>query len=356
MHPVDYAAQTLRGVLDRIPVLDHAKIDDVLIGCSLPEKQLGWNTARLIVNRAGLPDTVPAQTINRFCSSGLQCIASAANAIIAGEMDVVVAGGVEDMTHCFAPFPEEYMNPWFHENYEGGYMPMGETAERVADKYGITREMMDEFSVESHARALKARTDGFLADSIIPVTNENGVLVTEDEGIRGDTSVQSLAGLKAVFREGGRVTAGNSSQTTDAAAVAVVMEAAVAESLGLKPIARFCCHAVTGCDPTIMGMGPVYAIPKVLEKCRLSLDDFDVIELNEAFASQAIACIETLDLPRDKVNPYGGAIALGHPMGATGVFLTIKALDYLKRTGGRYALVSMCIGGGMGAAGVFELL
>lgn len=356
MHPVDYAAETLKGVLAKVPRLNPKAIDDVIVGCAVPINQLDRNTARLIVNRAGLPDSVPAQTINRFCSSGLQSISDGANAILSGQMDVVVAGGVEDMTHCFGPYPEEFMNAWICENYEGGYMAMGETAERVADAYGITREMMDQMAVESHAKAFRAQKNGKLGKSIIPVMDDKGIFIIEDEGIRSDTSLESLSTLKTVFREeGGRVTAGTASQITDAAAFVVLMDAEKAQLLGIEPIAKYRGYSVTGCDPTLMGMGPVYAIPKVLEKCGISIEEIDVIELNEAFAAQAIACINVLDLPKEKVNPYGGAIALGHPMGATGTFLTIKALDCLQDTGGKYGLISMCIGGGMGAAGIFEL-
>ncbi len=356
MHPVEYTAQTLNGVLAKIPALKAEMIDDVIVGCAMPINQLNLNVARLIVNRAGLPDSVSAQTINRFCSSSLQAIATGANAILAGQMDCVVAGGVEDMTHCFAPYPEEYMNEWIKENYIGGYMSMGETAERVAEKYSITREMMEKMAVESNAKADAAQKSGKLATAIIPVTNNDGKVVTEDEGIRPGTSMESLAGLNPCFRPDGRVTAATSSQTTDAAAFVVVMAADMAAKLGLKPIAKFVGFAVAGCDATLMGMGPVYAIPKVMAKTGLKVEDMDVIELNEAFASQALACINELGLPYDKVNPYGGAMALGHPMGATGAFLTSKALDYLQDNNGKYALVSMCIGGGMGAAGIFELL
>jgi len=359
-HPVDYSAQTLKGVLAKIPALRPEMIDDVIVGCAMPTNQLNLNTARLIVNRAELPDSVTAQTINRFCSSSLQAIATAANAVMAGAMDVVVAGGVESMTHCFAPFPEEYMNKWLMENYEGAYMPMGETAERVAEKYGITRVMMEEMAVESHAKAHEAQKNGKLAPSIIPIqaVDAGGGTFTfsEDDGIRPGTSMDSLKDLKPCFRENGLVTAATSSQTTDAAAFVVVMSSAKAAELGRKPIAKFVRFEVAGCDATIMGIGPIYAIPKVMAKTGFSIGDMDVIELNEAFAAQALACINELGLPREKVNPYGGAMALGHPMGATGAFLTGKALDYLRDNGGKYALVSMCIGGGMGAACIFELL
>ncbi len=357
---VDYAAQALKGVLARVPQLKPEMIDDVIVGAARPINQLDLNMARMIVNRAELPDSVTAQTINRFCSSSLQAIATAANAILAGQQDVVVAGGVEDMTHCFTPYPEEYMNKWLTENYIGAYMSMGETAERVAEKYSITREMMEKMAVESHAKADDAQKGGKLAPSIIPVQAKNAdgsdFVMKEDDGIRAGTSMESLAGLKPCFRENGLVTAATSSQTTDAAAFVVVMSSEKAAELGIRPIAKFVRFEVAGCDATIMGIGPIYAIPKVMAKSGLTIDDMDTIELNEAFAAQALACINELGLPYDKVNPYGGAMALGHPMGATGAFLTGKALDYLQDTGGKYALVSMCIGGGMGAACIFELL
>ena len=310
MHPVDYAAQALKGVLAKVPQVTPDMIGDVITGCAMPVNELNLNTSRLIVNRAQLPDEVPAQTINRFCSSGLQAIATAANAIIAGEYDCAVAGGVECMTKCFFPYDvAAYGNKWIEENYPGGYMTMGETAERVADHYNISR-----------------------------------------------VDMEKMAGMKPCFRENGKVTAATSSQTTDAAAYVVVMEESKAKELGIKPIAKFVGFAVAGCDATEMGMGPLYAIPKLMKKLDMTPDQMDVIELNEAFASQALACIRELGLNMDKVNPYGGAMALGHPMGATGAFLTCKALDYLRDNNGKYALVTMCIGGGMGAAGVFELL
>ncbi len=360
-HPVDFAAQTLKGVLAKVPQLKPEMIGDVITGCAMPINELNLNTSRLIVNRAELPDCVPAQTINRFCSSGLQAIATAANAIVAGEYDCAVAGGVECMTKCFAPYPEEYWNPWIKEHYEGGYMTMGETAERVADKYDISREEMEQMALESHQKAAIARATGKLAPSIIPVVNAEGVTITEDDGIlatpEGElkTSMEKMATMKPCFRENGRVTAATSSQTTDAAAYVVVMSSDLAKELGIKPIAKLVAFAVAGCDATLMGLGPIYAVPKVMARTGLTVDDMDVIELNEAFASQAIACIRDLKLDKSKVNPYGGAMALGHPMGATGAFLTAKALDYLQDNGKDRALVTMCIGGGMGAAGIFEL-
>ncbi len=357
-HPVDYAAEALTGVLARVPQIKPEMIDDVIVGSAIPINQMSMNAARLIVKRAGLPDCVTAQTINRFCSSSLQAIATAANGILAGQQDIVVAGGAEDMTDCFMPYPEEQMNKWLAENDEGAYMTMGETAERVAEKYGITRKEMEQMAVESHAKAHAAQRNGKLAPSIIPVRAKNAAgedfVMAEDDGIRPGTSMETLAGLKPCFRPNGLVTAATSSQTTDAAAFVVVMSAEKADELGIRPIARFVRFEVAGCDATLMGLGPIYAVPKVMAKSGLSIGDMDTIELNEAFASQALACIRELGLPRGKVNPYGGAMALGHPMGATGAFLTCKALDYLRDTGGRYALVTMCIGGGMGAACIFE--
>lgn len=356
-HPIDYSGQVLKGVLDRVPQLKPEMVDDVILGCAMPVKYMGFNAARLVARRAGLPSSVPGQTINRFCSSSLQAIATASNAIIAGQMECVVAGGTEAMSVCFEPLhPKEYQNEWLNEHDPGTYLGMGETAERVADRYGITREQMDQMAVESHAKAAKAQAQGKLDSAIIPVVNADGVTLTRDEGIRPGTTLESLAGLKPAFRENGRVTAANSSQTTDAAAFVVVMSADMAEKLGIKPIARLVGFAVTGCEAEVMGLGPIYAVPKVMAQTNLSVNDMDVIEINEAFAAQALACIQELKLPAEKVNPYGGAMALGHPMGATGAFLTGKVLDYLQDTNGRYALVTMCIGGGMGAAGVFEKL
>lgn len=361
-NPIDYAAQTLKGVIAKVPQLKPEMIDDVITGCAMAVNELNMNASRLIVNRAELPESVCGQTINRFCSSGLQAIATAANAILAGQMKCVVAGGVECMTRCFSPFPDEYKNQWLEENYIGGYMAMGETAERVADNYNVSRADMEQMALESHTKAAAARRDGKLAPSIIPIVTPDGNTVTEDDGILAEadgtlkTSLEKMAGMKPCFRENGQVTAATSSQTTDAAAYVIVMDAAMAKELGIKPIAKLVGFAVAGCDATMMGIGPIYAIPKVMEQTGLTVEQMDIIELNEAFASQALACIRTLGLPYDKVNPYGGAMALGHPMGATGAFLTGKALDYLKDNNGKYGLVSMCIGGGMGAAGIFELL
>ena len=360
-HPIEYSAQVLKGVLDKIPQLDRADIEDVIMGCAVQHYKTSMNIAKSVVARAELPECVAGHTINRFCSSGLQAIATAANAIAAGQGDVIVAGGVEDMSGTFEPYPEEYQDPWLNEHAPGAYMAMGITAENVVKKYGLTRTEMDQMAVDSHRKAAKAQKEGKLALSIIPVTvvdeNGNEKVVTEDEGIRPNTNLETLATLKPCFiPETGTVTAATSSQTSDAAAFVVLMEAEKAKSLGIKPIAKLVSFAVAGCDATMMGLGPIYAVPKAMKRAGLTVDDMDVIELNEAFAAQAIPCIRELKLNPEKVNPYGGAMALGHPMGATGAFLTCKALDYLQDNNGKYGLVTMCIGGGMGAAGIFELV
>ena len=357
-HPVEYAAQALKGVLAKAPSLDPSIIEDVLAGCSMPERYVGFNVARLIAQRAGLPDAVPGQTINRFCSSGLQAIATGANAIMAGEMDVVVAGGVELMTGISMGHPEEYQNALLREQIPGTYLSMGITAENVATRYGITRPEMEAMAVRSHQKAAAAQAAGKFVEEIIPITveTENGtVTLTADEGIRPGTTAEALAALEPCFKEDGVVTAATSSQMTDGAGFVVMMSRERAQALGCTPIARFVSYAVGGVAAEVMGIGPVVAIPKVMAKTGLTVDDMDVIELNEAFAAQALACIRDLKLPEEKINPNGGAMALGHPLGATGAVLTCKALSELKRTGGKYALITMCIGGGMGAAGIFEM-
>jgi acetyl-CoA acyltransferase len=358
-HPIDWTAQVLKGVLDKLPELDPTEIGDVIIGCARQENKLSKNTARLIAMRAGLPKEVSAQTINRFCASSLQAIATCANAIKAGEEDVMIAGGVEQMSMTLTR-GEDDDNLWLIDNEPGAYMGMGITAENVVDKYKVSRERMDQMAVDSHAKAYLAQQSGDFATSIIPVSvvDEEGniKIVTEDEGIRPGTAIEKLTKLKPCFKEDGAVTAATSSQTSDGASFVVMMSAEKALSLGIKPIAKLLGYSVAGCDATMMGLGPIYAVPKVLKKVGLSKEDMDVIELNEAFAAQAIPCIDELQLDISKVNPWGGAMALGHPMGATGGFLTCKALDYLKKNNGKYALVTMCIGGGMGAAGIFELL
>lgn len=362
-HPIEYSAQVLKGVIGRVQGLNPTDIEDVIMGCAVQHNTTSMNIAKSVVARAELPENVSGHTINRFCSSGLQAIATASNAIAANQGNVIIAGGVEDMSDTFAPYPVEYQDTWLNENAPGAYMAMGITAENIVKKYGIKREDMDQMAVESHAKAAAAQAAGKLAPSIIPVTvkdsDGNDKVVVADEGIRPGTSLEKLTTLKPCFipaDQGGTVTAATSSQTSDAAAFVVVMEKGKAEAIGAKPIARLVSFAVAGCDSTMMGLGPIHAVPKALARAGLTIDDMDVIELNEAFAAQAIPCIRELGMDPKKVNPYGGAMALGHPMGATGAFLTCKALDYLRDNGGRYGMVTMCIGGGMGAAGIFELL
>ena len=382
VHPVDYSAECLKGVIAQVPYIQEnpAEIGDVITGCAMHINQMNMNASRLIVNRAGLPDDVPAQTINRFCSSGLQAISTAVNAITAGQYKVAIAGGCEYMTGCFSPYDfGTYGNKWIMDNYPGGYMSMGQTAENVANDYGFTREMMDAMALESHTRAAAARKAGKLAPSIIPYVKEDGTVVDYDDGILAEldgtlkTSMEKMASLKTCFvpqDQGGKVTAASSSQTTDAASYVMIMDSDYAAEHGIKPIAKMIGFQVGGCDATRMGMGPIYAIPAALKQAGLSsVKELDVIELNEAFAAQALGCIKnpnndpSLDGLQEmwdakKINPYGGAMALGHPMGATGAFLTCKVLDYLRdpETAGKYGMVTMCIGGGMGAAGIYELL
>ena len=358
-HPIEYGAQTLKGVIAKLPNFDPLIIDDVIVGCSFPEKYTGNNVGRLIAQRAGLPDSIPGQTVNRFCSSSLQTIATAANAIIANEMDVVIAGGIEMMTDMQMMLPEDYQNKLLAEQIPGTYISMGITAENVAERCGITRHDMEAMAVESHKKAAAAQAAGKFIDEIIPITvdTENGqVIVSKDEGIRPDTNIEYLATLKTPFKEDGIVTAATSSQMTDGASFVVLMAREKAEELGYTPIAKFISFAVSGVAADVMGLGPIVAVPKVMKRACLTMEDMDVIEINEAFASQAIACIRKLKMPLEKINPNGGAMALGHPLGATGAVLTCKALSELKRTNGRYALITMCIGGGMGAAGIFELI
>ena len=340
-HPVEYAAEVLKGVLARVPELDPKDIDDVVVGCANPEGMLGFNVGRLIVQRAGLPDEVSAQTINRFCSSGLQSIATASNAIRAGEMDIVVAGGVDRMTGLDMGFPKEFQDTDLLEVEPAAYIQM---------------------AVESHQKAAKAQAEGKFDYEIIPVTvktPDGGIAVmSKDDGIRPSTNMEGLAKLKTCFipeEKGGVVTAATSSQMTDGTGFVVLMAREKAEELGIIPIARFVSFAVAGVRADEMGIGPVAAVPKVMKRTGLTVDDMDVIEINEAFASQALYCIRTLGMDPAKVNPNGGAMALGHPLGATGAILTGKLLSELKRTGGKYGLVTMCIGGGMGAAGIFEM-
>ncbi len=364
--PDDLAATAITGALDRIPQLDKAEIDDVILGCAMPEAEQGMNVARVASQRAGLPNSASGMTINRYCASGLQSIALAADRIRGGSADVIVAGGTESMSYVPFGGNKISLNPWLVENFPGSYISMGLTAERVAKHYGISREEMDQFSFGSHQKALEAISGGRFDDEIVPVTVTDTVpdakgkakpvetQFSRDEGPRADTSIEALAKLKPVFHAAGTVTAGNSSQTSDGAAAAVVMSRSRADALGIKPMARFIAFAYAGCDPEEMGIGPIYAIPKVLKMAGLSLDDMDVIELNEAFAAQSLAVIKVLGIDPAKLNPNGGAIALGHPLGCTGAKLTATLLRDMARRGAKYGMVTMCVGGGMGAAGIFE--
>jgi len=348
--------------------LDPAEIDDVIIGCAMPEGSQGMNFARVIALRAGLPVDTPGQTVNRFCSSGLQTIALAANSIIADQADVVIAGGAESMSSV--PMTGHHLspNPHMAENDPHVYMSMGLTAERVVSEFGISREDMDEFAYNSHRKAAEATDAGLFAQEIVPFEWEETVVgddgkpatvakaLAEDEHLRRETTIEALAGLKPVFKPNGSVTAGNSSPLSDGAAAVIVMEREKAESLGLTPLARFVAFAVAGVRPEIMGVGPIKAAPKALERCGLTLDDIDIIELNEAFASQSLAVIRELELNPAIVNVNGGAIALGHPLGCTGAKLTVQIINEMKRRGSNYGMVTMCIGGGMGAAGILQNL
>jgi acetyl-CoA acyltransferase len=348
--------------------LDPAEIDDVVMGCAMPEGSQGLNFARVISLRAGLPVEVPAQTVNRFCASGLQTIAQAAERIIADGADIILAGGAESMTLVPMTGFQISPNPYMAEHAPNVYMSMGHTAERVADEFNISRDEMDQFAYESHMKAAAATDAGKFAAEIVPFqiedvsVDEDGkhqsvtIDFTVDEHLRRDTTLEGLAKLKPSFRQGGRVTPGNSSPLSDGAAGVIVMEAGKAAALGLKPLARFVGFNVAGVRPEIMGVGPINAVPKLLKRTGMALDDIDLIELNEAFAAQALPVIRTLELNPAKVNVNGGAIALGHPLGCTGSKLTVSLIHELKRRTARYGMVTMCIGGGMGAAGIFENL
>lgn len=364
--PDELGAIVLKEAIKRAKGLKPEEIDDIIFGCAFPEGEQGMNVARVIGFRAGLPYTVPAITVNRFCSSGLQSITIAAEKIMCGFADVVVAGGVESMSMVPLGGNKITPNPYLVDNYPESYTTMGLTAEIVAERFNITREEQDKFALRSHQNAMRAIKEGRFKDQIIPVTvtakefKSDGTIKTKeiifdtDEGVRYDTSLEGLAKLKAPFRQNGTVTAGNSSQTSDAAAALVVMSSQKAKELNLKPLAVFRAYAVGGVAPEIMGTGPAAAIPKVLKLAGLTLDQIDLFELNEAFASQSIYVINKLGLPPEKVNVNGGAIAMGHPLGCTGAKLTTQLLYEMERQNLRYGMVTMCIGGGMGAAGVFE--
>jgi acetyl-CoA acyltransferase len=373
--PDDLAAVVIKEALSRAKGLDVNDVEDVILGCAMPEAEQGMNVARNAWLRAGLPVETSAMTINRFCSSGLQSIALAAQRIMAGQGDVAMAGGTESMSMVPMGGNKVAPNPWLMDHYPDAYISMGLTAENLAKKYGISREQADKFSLSSHQKALAAIAAGKFKDEIVPVEvsytlvenpangSSNGtdpktktvkLSFDTDEGPRADTSMEALAKLQPAFHAHGVVTAGNSSQMSDGAAAAVVMSAEKARSLGLKPLARFVAFATAGCPPEEMGVGPAFAIPKVLKMAGLTLDQMDVIELNEAFAAQALSVIKLVGLDPARVNVNGGAVALGHPLGCTGAKLTATILRELERRNGRYGLVTMCIGGGMGAAGIFE--
>ncbi|MEO6654756.1 MAG: acetyl-CoA C-acyltransferase [Pyrinomonadaceae bacterium] len=365
--PDDLGAAGIREAVARSGV-DSSLIDDVIMGCAFPEAEQGMNVARTASIAAGLPVETSAMTVNRYCSSGLQTIALAADRIATGGADVIVAGGLETMSMIPMGGNVVRPNPAMVDTYPDYYLNMGLTAENLARKYEITREQADEFSYNSHRKALAAIAEGKFTDEIVPMNvfvdeiDEKGrvrrkeIVFAQDEGPRADTSVEGLAKLRAVFHVNGTVTAGNSSQMSDGAAAAVVMSMDKANELGIKPLARFISFATAGCLPEEMGIGPVYAIPKALKMAGLTLDQIDVIELNEAFAAQGLSVMKVLEMDPSKVNLNGGAVALGHPLGCTGAKLTATVLQELKRTGKRYGMVTMCVGGGMGAAGIFERL
>ena len=366
--PDDLGAIAVNGALDRVPSLDRNEIDDVIMGCAMPEAEQGMNVARIISLRAGLPVQASAMTVNRYCASGLQAIVLATERIHAGGAHVIIAGGTESMSCVPMGGNKIAVNPWLVDNRPGSYLSMGLTAERVAKRCGITREESDRFALDSHEKAFKAISASRFADEIVPVPVETVVpkggtkprtdvkLFTSDEGPRADSTMDALAKLRPAFHANGVVTAGNSSQTSDGAAAVVVMSEKRAGELGVKPRARLIAYATAGCDPEVMGLGPVHAIPKALKMAGLNLDDIDLIELNEAFAAQSLAVIKELGLNPARVNVNGGAIALGHPLGCTGAKLTATLLSEFKRSGARYGIVTMCVGGGMGAAGIFENL
>lgn len=358
--PDELAADVIRGLMQRVPQV-RGKIEEVVLGCAMPEGEQGLNVARLIAVLADLGQEVSAQTINRFCSSGLQAIATAAGAIATGQYEIVIAGGVESMTYVPMTGFHLSASPELMGKLPGANTPMGITAENVANRFGITRQQQDQFAYNSQMKAKVALEKKVFAEEIVPVraiAYKNGERVykdfTVDEMPRADTTLEGLAKLPPAFAQGGSVTAGNASPISDGAAAALVMSRAKADELGLKPLAIFRHYATVGVDPEIMGIGPVPAVQKLLAKANLKVSDIDLFELNEAFASQAVYCQTQLGIPDDKVNVNGGAIALGHPLGCTGAKLTATALYELKRRGGKYAVVTMCIGGGQGAAGLFE--
>ena len=362
--PDELAALVIREVVNRAGI-DPNEIDDVILGCAFPEAEQGMNVARVALLRAGLPVSVPGMVVNRFCASGLQAIAIAAERILAGAAEVIIAGGVESMSRVPMGGYRTSPNPHLMSHFPEVYLSMGLTAERVAEKYGISREDQDRFGFESHQKAARAIQEGKFKDEIVPVQTQvlrqkdgqtviEEIVFEQDEGVRFDTSLEKMATLKPVFKKDGTVTAGNSSQMSDGAAAVLVMSEEKAKALGLEPLAFYRGYAVAGVPPEIMGIGPVEAIPKLLKQTGVSLDQIDLIELNEAFAAQSLAVIRELNLPMDRVNVNGGAIALGHPLGCTGAKLTTTLLYEMRRRDVTLGMVTMCIGGGMGAAGLFE--
>jgi len=364
--PDTMMGEIIKDLLKHSPGVESEMIEDVIVGCAFPEGSQGMNVARQSVFLGGLPDSVPGVTVNRFCSSGLQTIAMAAERIMAGGAEIIIAGGVESMSQVPMGGVSFQPNPTLADERPEVYISMGLTAENVADKYDVSREDQDKFALKSHQKAVKAWEEGYFDEQITPIdvihkyVTSNGEMAEEqftfskDEGPRKDTTIDALSGLNAAFKQGGSVTAGNSSQMNDAASGVLVMSREKADELGLKPLARYHGFSVAGVAPEIMGIGPVEAIPKVLKQTGLSLDDIDLIELNEAFSAQSLAVIREAGLDEEKVNINGGAIAMGHPLGCTGAKLTTQIIHDLHRLDKQFGLVTMCIGGGMGAAGIFE--
>jgi acetyl-CoA acyltransferase len=366
VRPDEMAAAVIKDLLSRVGNLKPEEINDVILGCAFPEGEQGLNMSRLVALRAGLPVSVPAETINRFCSSGLQSIAHAAFGIMAGQMDCVIAGGAESMTMVPMTGLKFSPNPYLASAWPGAYLGMGLTAENVAEKFGISRSDQDAFAFASHKKAIRAVDSSLFNPEIVPLQidlveyeksgkiHEKSFIFTKDEGPRADTTVEALAKLRPAFKEGGSVTAGNSSQMSDGAAGVIIMSGAKADEIGAKPLVRFVAFAVGGVEPEYMGIGPIVAIPKALKIAGLELSDIGLIELNEAFAAQSLAVIRELGINQEITNVNGGAIALGHPLGCTGSKLTTQLIYEMKRRNVQYGMVSMCIGGGMGAAGIFE--
>ena len=364
--PDELAALVVKEAIARTKGLDPAQVEDVILGCAMPEGEQGLNVARLAVLRAGLPITVAGATVNRFCASGLQAVHDATSRIRLGEIEIAVAGGVESMSMIPMSGVKPSPNPALESSMPQAYISMGNTAENVAEKYGVSRAEQDAFALRSHQRAADAIKSGKFDQETVPVhvieksvNGKNKIETREsdfsvDEGVRTDTSIEALSALKPAFRMGGTVTAGNSSQMSDGAAALVIASADAAKKLGVEPLGRLIAFATVGVEPELMGIGPVLAIPKVLKQAGLTLDDIGVIELNEAFASQAVYIARTLNIPDEKLNVNGGAIALGHPLGCTGAKLTTQLLHEMKRRNVKYGIVTMCVGGGMGVAGIFE--